>query len=140
VPKPIAAALLLLAIPAAHAADTKCTMDFQMKGWSAFYKASNGTGTIRCSNGQSMKVKLRARGGGLTVGKSSIDNGKGEFSSISGGIEELLGSYIAAEAHAGAVNSAQANVMTKGEVSLALSGTGKGWDLGVSFGKLSITR
>ena len=28
--------------------------------------------------------------------------------------------------------------MTKGEVSLALSGTGRGWDLGIAFGKLTI--
>lgn len=132
--------LATLVLSPAYAADTKCTMSFKMSGWSAFYKASNGTGTIRCSNGQTLKVKLRARGGGLTVGKSTIEDGRGEFSGISGGIEELLGSYVVAEAHAGAVNSAQANVMTKGEVSLALSGTGKGWDLGISFGKLSITK
>ena len=133
--------LILLAVSAAaYAGDTKCSMTFKMSGWSAFYKAADGKGHIKCSNGQSMNVKLRARGGGLTVGKSTIDNGKGEFSGISGGISELLGSYVAAEAHAGAVNSAQANVMTKGEVSLALSGTGKGWELGIAFGKLQITK
>jgi hypothetical protein len=134
------AATLALGISQAHAGDTKCTMDFKMSGWSAFYKTANGTGSVHCSNGESMKVKLRARGGGLTVGKSTIDNGKGEFSSISGGISELLGTYVAAEAHAGAVNSAQANVMTKGEVSLSLAGTGKGWDLGIAFGKLTISK
>jgi hypothetical protein len=132
--------VLLAASAAAHAGNTKCTMTFKMSGWSAFYKTANGTGHIKCSNGQSMNVKLRARGGGLTVGKSTIEDGRGEFTGISGGIEELLGSYVAAEAHAGAVNSAQANVMTKGEVSLALSGTGKGWDLGIAFGKLQISR
>ena len=135
----LAAIVATLALPA-YAGDTKCTMTFEMSGWSAFYKAANGTGNIHCSNGQSMKVKLRARGGGLTVGKSKIENGKGEFSSISGGISELLGSYVAAEAHAGAVNAAQANVMTKGEVSLSLAGTGKGWDLGIAFGKLTISK
>jgi hypothetical protein len=31
-------------------------------------------------------------------------------------------------------------VMTKGEVSLALSGTGRGFDLGVAFGALTISR
>jgi hypothetical protein len=132
--------VLLAATTAAHAGDTKCTMSFKMSGWSAFYKQANGKGHITCSNGQSMNVKLRARGGGLTVGKSTIDDGKGEFSGISGGINELLGTYVQAEAAAGAVNSAQANVMTKGEVSLALSGTGKGWELGISFGKLQITK
>jgi len=119
--------------------DVKCSMNFTMQGWSVFYKTSSGTGTIKCSNGQSMKVKLSAKGGGLTVGKSTIDNGIGEFSRVSG-IDELLGSYASAEAHAGAVKSAKGQVMTKGEVSLALSGTGRGWDLGIAFGKLTIRR
>lgn len=136
----VLAAGCALAAPSAYAGDTKCTMTFKMSGWSAFYKTASGTGNIHCSNGQSMHVKLRAKGGGLTFGKSTIDDGKGEFSSISGGINEVLGTYVAAEAHAGAVNSASANVMSKGEVSLALSGTGKGWDLGIAFGKLSITK
>jgi hypothetical protein len=134
------AVVALFAAGVANAGDTKCTMTFEMSGWSAFYKQANGTGNIHCSNGQSMKVKLRARGGGLTVGKSKIEQGKGEFSSISGGISELLGSYVAAEAHAGAVESVQANVMTKGEVSLSLAGKGKGWDLGIAFGKLTISK
>jgi hypothetical protein len=136
----VLAAACSLAAPSAYAGDTKCTMTFKMSGWSAFYKTASGSGHIHCSNGQSLNVKLRAKGGGLTFGKSTIDDGKGEFSSISGGISEVLGTYVAAEAHAGAVNSATANVMSKGEVSLALSGTGKGWDLGIAFGKLSITK
>lgn len=123
----------------AAAADVKCTLKFSMTGWSAFYKAANGTGTVSCSNGTSMKVKLRARGGGLTVGKSTIDDGHGEFSAVSN-VNEILGSYIAAEAHAGAVESVQGQVMTKGEVSLALSGKGRGFDLGVAFGKLTISK
>jgi hypothetical protein len=122
--------------PAAEA-NVTCKLAFTMKGWSAFYKTSSGTGTITCSNGQSMNVTLEAKGGGLTVGKSSIEDGHGEFSAVYN-ISELLGSYVSAEAHAGAVKSAKAQVMTKGEVSLALSGTGRGWDLGVAFGKLTI--
>jgi len=119
-------------------ANVDCEMTFSMKGWSAVYKTASGTGAIKCSNGQSMNVKLTAKGGGLTVGKSSIENGQGKFSAVTG-INELLGSYAAAEAHAGAVKSAKAQVMTKGEVSLALSGTGRGWDLGIAFGKLTIS-
>lgn len=122
----------------AAAANVDCKLSFNMKGWSAFYKTASGSGTITCSNGQSMQVKLSARGGGLTVGKSSIEDGRGEFSAVAN-IDELLGSYVAAEAHAGAVKSAKAQVMTKGEVSLALSGTGRGWDLGIAFGKLTIS-
>jgi hypothetical protein len=127
------------AAPARAEANIRCSMTFTMKGWSAFYKTADGAGTIKCSNGQSLAVKLSAKGGGLTVGKSSIENGKGEFSEVAS-VSELLGSYISAEAHAGAVKSAKAQVMTKGEVSLALSGTGRGWDLGIAFGKLTISQ
>jgi hypothetical protein len=121
------------------AGKVECNITFSMSGWSAFYKTSTGVGTIKCSNGQSAKVKLDTKGGGPTVGKSTIDNGRGQFSGVSN-IDELFGSYISAEAGAGAGKSANANVMTKGEVSLAISGTGHGWELGIAFGRLSITR
>lgn len=135
-------ALLALSLAATTAslaagANVDCELTFTMKGWSAFYKTASGTGTIKCNNGQSKNVKLTAKGGGLTVGKSTIEDGHGKFSAVTG-IDELLGGYASAEAHAGAVKSAKAQVMTKGEVSLALSGTGRGWDLGIAFGKLTI--
>jgi hypothetical protein len=118
--------------------ELSCTMTFQLKTWSALYKSASGSGTIRCSNGQSMRVRLSATGGGLTAGKSQ-ESGKGKFSAVSH-MDELLGAYAEAEAHAGAVRSVQAQVMTKGEVSLALSGKGRGWSLGVDVGELKIER
>jgi hypothetical protein len=126
-------------VNAAHAAAVDCKLRFTMSGWSAFYKRADGTGTISCNNGQTMSVKLAARGGGLTAGKSTIRDGVGEFSGVQS-INDLLGSYASAEAHAGAVKSAKGQVVTKGEVSLALSGTGDGWDLGIAFGKFTIKR
>ena len=137
----LVACAVLAGLPSAASAGgkVKCKLSFQMSGWSVFYKESNGTGTIKCSNGQSMAVKLRARGGGLTIGKSTIDDGHGDFSGV-GNIEELIGTYASAEAHAGAVESAKAQVVTKGEVSLALSGTGTGWDVGVAVGNFIISR
>jgi len=123
---------------AAHAA-VDCKLRFTMSGWSVFYKRADGTGTISCNNGQSMAVKLSARGGGLSAGKSTIRDGVGEFSGVQS-INDVLGSYASAEAHAGAVKSAKGQVVTKGEVSLALSGTGDGWDLGVAVGKFTIKR
>ncbi|MGB6450445.1 MAG: hypothetical protein WBE92_06815 [Steroidobacteraceae bacterium] len=141
--KTMTAALLAMAVTglgasAARADGLKCTMVFTMKGWSAFYARSTGEGTISCSDGRSMRVRLTAKGGGLTVGKS-VESGHGEFSPVAS-FTDLLGSYVDAQAHAGAVNSSQVQVMTKGEVSLALSGKGHGWDLGVSFGELKIER
>jgi len=136
---PLLAACWLLAATPAVAADVDCQMRFDLKGWSAFYKTAKGTGRITCSNGQSLRVEVVSKGGGLTFGKSSIENGIGEFSAVHD-IREVLGTYVAAEAHAGAVKSAKGQVMTKGEVSLALSGTGRGWDLGIAFGKFTIRR
>ena len=123
----------------AQAAEVECKLKFTMSGWSIFYKRADGTGTITCKNGQSMAVKLAARGGGLSAGKSTIRDGHGEFAGVHN-IEDVLGSYASAEAHAGAVKSSKAQAMTKGEVSLALSGTGDGWDLGIAFGKFKISR
>ena len=142
---PIARSLALLALVGAGASapvqarEIDCEMRFELSGWSVFYKRSSGTGTIRCNNGQVMKVALEARGGGLSFGKSQIVNGVGEFSGVND-ITELLGGYASAEAHAGAGRSSKASVVTKGEVSLALSGTGKGWDVGVAFGSFVIKR
>ena len=116
---------------------TKCKMKYSLSGWSAGYSTATGSGTITCDNGQSARVSLEATGGGVTAGKSKIIDGSGTFSEV-GNISELFGSYASADAHAGMVDSSAAQVVTKGTVSLAFSGTGKGVDLGVTFGKFVI--
>jgi hypothetical protein len=118
--------------------DLQCTMTFRLQTWSIIYKSAIGGGNIHCSDGQSLQVKLRAKGGGLTAGKSE-EAGEGQFSPVRH-MDELLGAYAEAQVHAGAVNSVQAQVLTKGEVSLALTGKGHGWSLGVDFGELVIER
>lgn len=133
---------LLIAFAASHsvqAREADCEMKFQLKGWSAFYKTAKGSGTIRCNNGQTLRVRLVAKGGGITFGKSSITDGRGEFSGVDN-ISQVLGTYVASEAHAGAAKSAKASAMSKGNVNLALAGKGEGWDLGIAFGKFVISR
>jgi len=133
-----AALAALLLLPAAPAeASIRCELRFEMSGWSAFYKRSSGTGTIRCDNGQSMNVALEARGGGISFGRSRIEDGRGEFSPVDT-ISDLIGGYASAEAHAGAGASAKGQVVTKGTISLALSGTGRGVDIGIAFGSFII--
>ncbi len=132
-----AALFAAFATPAAQAAD--CTMNFNLTSWSIFYKASKGTGTITCSNGQTATVRLEGKGGGLTAGRSKVRDGFGKFSEV-GDIKELFGTYAAGGASAGAGKSSEAQVITKGEVSLALAGNGTGVELGVSFGKFTIKR
>lgn len=114
-----------------------CSLTYSLKGWSVFYKTASGEGSIECDNGQKAKVKVSVKGGGLTFGKSEVVEGTGRVSNVRD-ISEVFGSYIAAEAHAGAVKSSSASVYTKGEVSMALAGTGRGFDLGVAFGKFKI--
>jgi len=125
--------------PARSAGQTKCKMTFSMKGWSAFYKTSKGEGTIKCDNGETAAVTIKLTGGGITFGKTDITDATGTFSDVSK-LEEVLGSYGAAEAEAGAVKSSTAQALTKGEVSLAIAGTGEGWSLGVSGAKFTIKR
>ncbi len=128
-----------VSLPAAAAPSVKCEMKFTLSGWSAFYKTASGNGLVTCSNGETARVKLTAKGGGITFGKSTITDAIGKFSEVNG-IGEVFGTYVQAEAHAGAVKSSNASAMTKGEVSLALSGTGQGVDLGISFGKFVIEK
>jgi hypothetical protein len=116
---------------------TKCDLRFDLEGWSVFYKESKGRGVIDCDNGQRAQVALEVRGGGITFGRHEIVDGKGEFSLISD-IGEVFGNYATAEAHAGMGPSTGALVVTKGSVSLALSGTGTGVDIGFAFGRFTI--
>ncbi|HEX9941342.1 MAG TPA: hypothetical protein VGG03_04950 [Thermoanaerobaculia bacterium] len=131
--------LIAVAPAGAVAKTTACQMDYTLKGWSAFYKTSRGSATITCDNGQTATAKISAKGGGLTAGKSEIRDGHGKFSEVAD-IKELFGSYASATAAAGAVKSSEAQALTKGDVSLALAGNGTGMELGVSFGKFTITR
>lgn len=121
------------------AAHVDCRMSFTLKSWSFLYKSGKGTGKITCNNGQRASVQLRGQGVGLTVGKSKIVNGLGVFSGVHN-ISELFGNYANAEAHAGVVGSASARVLTKGPVSLTLTGTGEGIDLGINFGNFKISK
>ena len=141
--RPILIAVLALSLfpakPALGAELSNCEMEFNLKGWSAFVKKAKGSGTVTCDNGESARVKIKVRGGGLTFGKSEILEGTAKISGVKD-ISEVFGSYASASAHAGAGPSAEATAMTKGEVSLALAGTGRGVDLGVAFSKFKLSR
>jgi hypothetical protein len=120
-------------------AELDCKLKFSLSTWSAIYKHSEGSGVVTCENGTSMRVTIIAKGAGLTVGKSQVDGGTGRFSDVHQ-MSDVLGSYAEAEAHAGVVKSGDAQVLTKGPVSLALAGHGEGVDLGIDVGELTLTR
>ncbi|MBM4208728.1 MAG: hypothetical protein FJ190_12275 [Gammaproteobacteria bacterium] len=112
-------------------------MNYKLSGWSFVYKQYDGTGAVRCSNGQQAQVRLASKGGGFTIGRSEID-GTGVFSELKD-IREIYGTFVELEGHAGVVKSAAGQVLTKGIVSLAMSGEGRGIDIGVNIGGLTIS-
>jgi len=139
----LAAVLALgLAAAVAHGAGPKkidCELKYWLAGWSAIYKTAKGEGTITCDNRQSMRVALTLKGGGITFGKTKIDNGHGKFSEVTS-INDLLGSYAEAGVEAGAVKATEAKVLTNGTATLALAGKGEGWNIGISGAKFTIKR
>jgi hypothetical protein len=140
----LTASLLFILAPVASAADSEkktkdCDMTYSLKGWSAMYKTAKGEGTITCANGETAKVAISVKGGGLTFGKTEIYNGKAEISGVKS-IQEIYGSYATASAHAGVVKAGAVEVMTKGSVSIALEGTGEGVDVGIDFSDFKISK
>ena len=135
----LACALGSAAMSPARAADAglECKLSYSLSGWSLIYKHTTGTGVVTCSNGKSMPVRVSAKAIGLTAGKWHIDNGQGKFSDVHS-IHDVLGGYAQASANAGLAKSGEAQVLSKGPVSLALSGEGEGVNLGVDIGQFKI--
>jgi hypothetical protein len=123
---------------AAAAGKIDCKLKFDLRGWSALYKHAEGQGVVSCDNGRTFNVNIVAVGGGLTVGKYRVENGTGKFSDVAS-TDELWGDYAQGEANAGVVKSGTAQVLTKGTATLALAGAGEGVDIGISFGKFTLT-
>lgn len=139
IPLAALASFAVLAHTARGDGPTSCSMEFNLQGWSAIYETASGAGTIKCTNGQTARVSLKSKGGGLTFGKTKIANGVGTFSEVTD-ISEVFGDYTFAETDAAAGKAADAQVLTKGYVSLALAGKGEGAELGFDFGKFTITK
>ena len=116
-----------------------CKLRYDLSGWSFFYKTMKGEGRITCDNGQSVDVLIKLNAGGFTAGRSEVVGGRGVFTE-GRNLDELLGMYAHAGGHAGATKSASASVVSKGTVSLALAGEGRGVDLGITLGAFSIER
>ena len=116
---------------------TSCTMTYRMNGWSFVYKQYDGVGYISCSNGQRAQVGLASKSIGFTIGKSEIE-GTGVFSDVRN-LNEIYGHYAALEGHAGVTKSFDGQILTSGEISLVLSGKGRGVDIGVTLGALTVS-
>ena len=119
--------------------DLSCSLKFTTKEWSAIYMHTEGSGTVKCKDGSSMPVIISAKGIGITAGKWTITNGSGKFTHVRK-IDDVLGSYADVSVDAGIHKSGTAQVITKGKVSLAVDGTGDGFDVGVAVSEVKISR
>src|SRR5215472_2328402 len=126
-----------LAVAQDESADLGCKLSFSLNGWSAVISSAEGKGVVTCKNGASIPVVISAKGAGLTAGRSQVDHGTGTFTHVRT-IDDVLGHYAQGEAHAGVLKSGTAQLLTKGTVSLALEGTGRGIDLGVNVGEFTL--
>lgn len=132
--------LTALGLPiGASAAWVDCEMTFDLAGWAVFYKQAEGRGVVQCSNGERASVTIESKGGGLAFGRSRIVGGKGRFSKVKN-IGEVFGTYARAETQAGAGDAAGAQVLTRGDVFLALTGTGRGIEFSIALGSFTIRR
>lgn len=117
---------------------TSCWMKYKLSGFSLIFKQYDGVGEIFCRNGEKAQVSLSSKSIGFTIGKSEIE-GEGQFSDVKS-INEIYGDFMSMESHAGFINSVDAQLLTRGEISLALRGKGRGIDIGATIGDLSIKR
>lgn len=133
-------AIILTSLSQPVAADNliSCKMTYKLKGWSLAYKQYDGTGEVSCNNGQRASVLLASKSFGLSIGASEIE-GTGEFTQLKD-IKEIYGLFASLEGHAGVTKSGSGQVLTRGAVSLALSGEGRGIDIGVTLGGMQISR
>jgi len=118
--------------------ELNCTLRFDLSSWSLIYKHVSGRGVVTCDNGQSMKVKLEANGGGLSAGRSQVSDGSGSFTALHS-IADVPGTYADVNAHT-ILKSGDVQVLTKGAVSLAIAGVGHGVEMGISLGELTISK
>lgn len=115
-----------------------CSMTYKLSGFSLGYKQYDGLGEVTCRNGQKAQVVLSSKSIGFTIGKSEIE-GEGHFTDVKD-IKEIYGNYISLGNHFGFINSIDRQILTRGEISLALIGKGRGFDIGVTIGDLTIRR
>lgn len=116
-----------------------CELSFTSKEWSLVYARARGEGVVFCDDGSSMGVNITAKGIGVTVGKWKITDGRGRFSDVDD-IRKVLGTYFALSGEIGLVKSGTTRLLSKGNVSLALAGSGKGVNVGIAIGELTISK
>ena len=129
--------LFFMSFSAAQAED--CDLKYTMKGWAAFYKTYQGTGTVTCPSGKSAKVKLSLKAGGFTFGAYEVTDGKGIIRGVTK-IDDIYGNSFMMDGDAGFGKSVEGRWAPRGSRTVTFSGKGKGYDLGWALGALRIEK
>lgn len=116
----------------------ECRISFSSDEWSAAYARMVGQGVVSCNDGSSQPVWLWAEGVGVTAGMWKITDGKGRFHNVVR-IDDVLGEYISLSGDIGISKAVTARILSKGEVTLSLTGKGEGFDVGIAINKVKIT-
>ena len=132
-------ALVAGSLAAGESRGLDCDLSFTSKEWSFLYMRATGEGVVFCEDGSTMSVAIEAKGIGVTAGKWKITDGRGRFSHVDD-IGEVLGTYLAVSGEIGLVRTGTTRLLSKGNVSLALAGSGKGVNVGVALGEFTISR
>jgi len=129
--------LFFMSFSSAHAEN--CNIQYTLKGWAAFYKTYEGTGTVSCPSGRSVKVNLSLKGGGFTFGAYEITNGKGFLRGINK-MEDIYGGSFMMDGDAGFGKVVEGRWAPRGVRTRTFSGKGTGYNLGFALGSLRITK
>lgn len=119
--------------------DLVCTLRFSLSAWSFIGKHSEGSGVVTCVGGETARVRIVARGAGLSSGNSHVDGASGKFTDVHD-LAEILGTYTDDTACRQTARCPDAQVLRNGDVLLALSGSNKDVDLTMGLGEFTLTR
>ena len=127
---------LLACEPASAADDLDCRLGLALANWLVTSQRGTGVGTLRCSNNDLMMVRIKVNGRGITRETLAIKSAHATFPPVRR-IHDLLGTYVSGGARPDETEVANAQHLSKDEVSLTLSGR-EGWDRGITFESIEL--
>ena len=131
----VAGAVLAQAPAAPHA----CELTFASTNWWPLYRGFSGEGTIRCHDGQSLRVHVIGQGRTLSIDRWKIAHGTGRYSQLAR-MDDALGHFVRTRDGSRLVKDGRATVPEDARPHLALAGRGNGFEADDAIEDLRIER
>jgi len=116
-----------------------CALAFASTNWWPLYRGFTGEGTIRCSDGHSVRVHVIAQGRGLSIDHWKIAHGTGRYSQLRS-TDDALGHFVRTRDGTRLVKDGRATGAESARPHLALAGLGQGFDAEHAIDDLRIER